>query len=297
MAASWERQAERGALWAMRLLFWIARMLGRRVARVVLYPIAAYFLLTGREARAASRNYLRRVLPQEPRLADVARHFFSFAAVSLDRIFWLIGAGQALQVTPHRPAEVYRAQHSGGCLILVAHYGSFEVRHDPSSTQHEVPLRIVMDRAHGRMFTQLLEQTNPQVARSVIDAAQPGPALMLEIKQALDGGAMVGLMADRVRAGERTATVDFLGGKAKLPAAPWILAGVLNVPVVIGFGVYRGGDRYDAHFELLAERVVLPRAQREAAIQAYAQQYADRLAHYVREAPYNWFNFYDFWSS
>ena len=100
-----------------------------------------------------------------------------------------------------------------------------------------------------------------------------------------------------MRAGERTVTVDFLGGKAKLPAAPWILAGVLNVPVVIGFGIYRGGDRYDAHFELLAERVSLPRAQRETAIQAYAQQYADRLAHYVREAPYNWFNFYDFWSS
>lgn len=297
MAGSWERQGERGALWAMRLLFGIARLLGRRVARLVLYPVAGYFLLTGREARAASRNYLRRVLPREPSWRDIARHFFTFASVSLDRIFWLVDAGQAPRVTPHRPAEVYRAQHSGGCLILVAHYGSFEVRHDPSSTQHEVPLRIVMDRAHGRMFTQLLEKTNPQVAKSVIDAAQQGPTLMLEIKQALDSGAMVGLMADRVRAGERTVTVDFFGGKAKLPSSPWILAGVLNVPVVIGFGVYRGGNHYDAYFELFAERVELPRAQREAAIQVYAQRYADRLAHYVREAPYNWFNFYDFWSS
>ena len=25
------------------------------------------------------------------------------------------------------------------------------------------------------------------------------------------------------------------------------------------------------------------------------QRYADRLAHYARSAPYNWFNFYDFW--
>ncbi|MEQ1440504.1 lipid A biosynthesis acyltransferase [Fontimonas sp. SYSU GA230001] len=296
VAASWERQNERGALWAMRLLFWIARMLGRRVARLVLYPITAYFLLTGRAARAASRDYLRRALQREPGWRDVARHFFTFAAVSLDRVFWLIGTGQAPRVTRHRPDEVYRIQRRGGCLILVAHFGSFEVRHDPSSTQHEVPLRIVLDRAHGRMFTQLLEQTNPQAAKSVIDASQPGPTLMLAIKQALDGGAMVGLMADRARAGERTVTVDFLGGKARLPATPWILAGVLNVPVVIGFGIYRGGLDYDAHFELLAERVVLPRAQRDTAIQAHAQRYADRLAHYVRAAPYNWFNFYDFWA-
>jgi len=25
------------------------------------------------------------------------------------------------------------------------------------------------------------------------------------------------------------------------------------------------------------------------------QHYADRLTHYCRLAPYNWFNFFDFW--
>lgn len=296
MAQSWERQRERGSQLAMAMLLWIARTLGRPVGRLLLYPISAYFLLTAAPARQASRAYLRRVLGREPGWRDLARHFFSFAAVSLDRLFWLIGSRSRPQVRRHRPADVYRAQHSGGCLILVAHHGSFEVRHDPSSTQYEVPLRIVLDRSHNRMFTQLLERTNPEIARSVIDAAQAGPSLMLEIKQALDEGAMVGLMADRIRDGERHVTVDFLGGQARLPALPWILAGVLQVPVVIGFGLYRGGRQYDAYFELLAERVELPRASREVAVQQYAQRYADRLAHYVREAPYNWFNFYDFWT-
>src|SRR3546814_14487253 len=58
-------------------------------------------------------------------------------------------------------------------------------------------------------------------------------------------GSMVGMMADRAREGERTATVDFLGGKAQLPVAPWIMAGVLGVPVVIAFGLYRGGNHYE----------------------------------------------------
>ena len=30
-------------------------------------------------------------------------------------------------------------------------------------------------------------------------------------------------------------------------------------------------------------------------LQDYAQRYADRLAHHARLAPYNWFNFYDYW--
>jgi predicted LPLAT superfamily acyltransferase len=30
-------------------------------------------------------------------------------------------------------------------------------------------------------------------------------------------------------------------------------------------------------------------------IEPLFQRYADRLEHYCRVAPYNWFNFYDFW--
>jgi hypothetical protein len=32
-----------------------------------------------------------------------------------------------------------------------------------------------------------------------------------------------------------------------------------------------------------------------AAVGEIVQRYADRLAHHARTAPYNWFNFYDFW--
>jgi len=32
-----------------------------------------------------------------------------------------------------------------------------------------------------------------------------------------------------------------------------------------------------------------------AAIRVAMQHYADRLTHYCRSAPYNWFNFFDFW--
>src|SRR3546814_5983372 len=76
----------------------------------------------------------------------------------------------------------------------------------------------------------IADALNPQLGTSIIDASQRGPALVLAIKQALDEGSMVGMMADRAREGERTATVDFLGGKAQLPVAPWIMAGVLGVP-------------------------------------------------------------------
>ena len=42
-------------------------------------------------------------------------------------------------------------------------------------------------------------------------------------------------------------------------------------------------------------QIVLPRGERQEAIARYAQQYADLLAEFVRKAPDNWFNFFDFW--
>jgi hypothetical protein len=41
--------------------------------------------------------------------------------------------------------------------------------------------------------------------------------------------------------------------------------------------------------------VSLPRAERDAAIRQLAQRYAKRLEYYTHLAPYNWFNFYDYW--
>jgi predicted LPLAT superfamily acyltransferase len=61
-------------------------------------------------------------------------------------------------------------------------------------------------------------------------------------------------------------------------------------------GVYRGGNRYDLHFERLIEKPRLERAQRDEVIRQWAALYASRLEHYCRMAPFNWFNFYDFWA-
>jgi predicted LPLAT superfamily acyltransferase len=71
---------------------------------------------------------------------------------------------------------------------------------------------------------------------------------------------------------------------------------VLQAPVVLFFGLYRGGRCYDIHFELLADRVTLDRATRQADIRRWVQLYASRLEYHCRAYPYNWFNFYDFWA-
>jgi predicted LPLAT superfamily acyltransferase len=73
------------------------------------------------------------------------------------------------------------------------------------------------------------------------------------------------------------------------------LAALTRCPVILFFGVYRGGNRYDIYFERLADSIILDRARRREDLQHWLQRYAERLEYYVRNAPFNWFNFYDFW--
>ena len=90
--------------------------------------------------------------------------------------------------------------------------------------------------------------------------------------------------------------MDFLGGRARFPTGPFVLAAVLHCPVLLTFGLHHAPNRYDLYCEPFAERSTCraPRAKRRCA--SYVQRFASRLEHYCRLAPDNWFNFYDFWS-
>lgn len=298
MAEDWRKQAERSSPFMLRIIVYLALHMPRALVRLILYPTVGYFMLSGGTSRTASLQYLRRVLRRAPVWRDVWRHFFAFASCTLDRILVLAGRTALLQIEIHRPPEVTAlVARQPGCILLVAHFGMTEAMRVIGATKRQLPLSILLDREHGRMLTELLERLNPQLAAHVIDASERGPQLALRLKEALEAGRMVCLMADRVTEGEGFAVADFLGAPARFAESPWLLAHALRVPVILGFGVYCGGNRYATHFEIFAEQVALPRQGRHKALAEYAQRYAARLEHYVHEAPYNWFNFYDYWLS
>ena len=151
-----------------------------------------------------------------------------------------------------------------------------------------------MNTKHNAALTDLLDRLNPAVAATVLPLG--GPASLLAVKETLAVGGVVGLLGDRYAPGEPTVSCTFFGQPAVFPTGPLILAAVTKVPVVLLFGLYRGGNRYDVYFEDLAECVDLDRSDRDRAVRDWVQRYAVRLEYYSRQAPYNWFNFYDFWA-
>jgi predicted LPLAT superfamily acyltransferase len=296
-ATHWREQREGGSRFGMWLVRSLALYGGRRFGRLLLYPITLYFFLRRGTERRASRQYLTRVFGHSPSVWAMLRQFHAYATTTLDRVFLLAHGERGFHIEIEGLAELERRLGEGrGVLLVGSHQGSFEALRVLSARRPEVPLRVVLDKGKTPAMTQLLEALAPDVGKAVIDASHGGAHVVLTAAEACRQGEMVALLADRAGAHEARRAVDFLGAPAPLPVGPWLLAAALKVPVLLCFGLYLGGNRYRLVFEPFAECVAIPRDRRGPALDALLARYAARLEHYVQVAPYNWFNFHDFWA-
>ena len=126
--APWLDYRERGSRSATQFMKWLALRCGRRVARLLLVPICGYFLAFSPRARSTSRQYLALALGRPPRLADLWRHYFTFATTVLDRVYFIAGQFERFDIEVRGVDLLRRTLARGrGCLLLGAHLGSFEL--------------------------------------------------------------------------------------------------------------------------------------------------------------------------
>jgi predicted LPLAT superfamily acyltransferase len=293
-AESWTALPERGTQTSLQLIGWIAMRIGRWAARLLLYPITFYFVITADAARQLSREYLKRVHGNSAHWWHMFRHFHCFAATILDRLYLLRGEFERFDVKIHGKEILYRQmEHGKGCILLGSHLGSFEVLRALGVIQRNFPLKVLMDTKHNRNVTRFFDALNPVIAGTVIVSDRTDT--LLTIKESLEAGFFIGMLGDRLSSGDKSTQCQFLGAPAAFPTGPIVLAAMMHCPVVLFFGLYRGGNRYEIYFEHFASEITLDRDRRTEEIQLWVQRYAERLEHYMRSAPYNWFNFYPFW--
>ena len=297
-AAEWQQLPERSNGFMLRVMTWISLNLGRSASRIVLYGIAAYFLIFAPAARRMSRNYLRRVfeLPSSAAVGwrHLFRHFLSFASAIHDRVYLLNDRFELFDIRVHNQQLIDKVVADGkGVFLIGAHLGSFEVLRAIGRQQPGLRIAMVMYEENARKINAAMGAINPKAQLDVVALGHIDS--MIRVHELLDEGAVVGMLGDRSLGKDDTYSIEFLGDPAELPLGPFRMAAILKRPVLFMTGLYRGGNRYDIHFEALADLSTLPSRGRTAAVQSAMTRYAALMAQYCRSAPYNWFNFFDFW--
>jgi predicted LPLAT superfamily acyltransferase len=291
-----------GGMWLMYALF---RVGGRLPFRVVLYPVVFWYWAVNRAAREASLEYLQRLqqatgaLGHAPGWRDTLRHFMSFAETILDKML-AVGGHYKFDRIRFVGRETIDAmvRAKQGALLVTAHMGCLEMCQASADATPGMKLTVLVHTVHAEQFNRMLERLSPGRGISLMQVTEISPATAVLLAERVERGEFVAIAGDRVPivAGRASAVqVPFLGHLAPFPTGAYMLASLLKCPLY-SLGCIRQGDTHEVVFEQLAERVVLPRADRLGTCAVLAADFAQRVEGLLARAPYEWFNFFSFWN-
>jgi predicted LPLAT superfamily acyltransferase len=301
-AVHWASMKEVGAAWGIRALLAIYRVFGRTLLFVALYPVVAYFFLTSRLARAASREYLTRLTAYAPDAPVRAtwgatfKHFLSFATNVYDRVAAWSGAITLDDLTfTGREALAALIDEKRGAIFVTAHIGSIEVCRAMARQRTNMRLNVLVHTKHAEEINRVMQRVNPQQNVELIEVGAIDPAVAIRLAHKVANGEFIVVTGDRVPVhGSRTVEVEFLGRAAMFPQGPFVLASLLKCPL-LSLICLAEGPGFHVFIDTLAERIVLRRGSREEDMRVHVAAFARRLEEACRRAPLQWFNFYPFW--
>ena len=293
---TWLTQREKGSRWGMRVVLGVVRAAGRTGGQLFVAFVVFYYVLFAGRARRASIQYTQRLLG-EGGFWTAYRHLRHFGACTLDRLFLLSGKLDLFEFErtgSQHLVELTRERR--GALLLGAHIGSYEAMR-AMSNEVDIRINVLAHFENAERITGFLEEVSDgDPMMRVIPIDPKDSTYILKVKELIERGELVAMLGDRLGMNDKAVDAEFLGRSARFPAGPFVIASLLECPVYLVFGLYGEPNRYSLHCELFAERVELPRKRRQDALTEYVSDFSRRLEHYCRLSPYNWFNFYDFWS-
>ena len=306
MADQWEKQSERGAQFWILFSAWVYRIFGRTLTLAIISPAILFYFLTGKPARRASRAYLTRahklgLIDKTPGYWSSLSHFMSFAGSLVDKLGAWTGKVSAKDVEGSDDPDFTAAKTSGkGGLILTAHIGNPELIRAVATVERRFAVTVLMHTRNAENYNNVLKKFSPTSRVNIVEVDSIDVTVAMELSAAVERGEWVVMAADRLPPREHkeqdSVAVDFLAEKADLPVGPYVLAAALKCPVYFLVCVRTARKQpFKIVFREFTEQVTLPRRNRLDAIRKLAQKYADLLTEVVHIAPYQWFNFYDYW--
>lgn len=305
----WAQSHEMRGTLGMQCVLLVWRLLGRRCCDLLLYPIIAGYWLVAHQARRASKEWLFQVKQQltlsaRPLPAPFTsyHHFLRFGRSMLDKLACWQGEMHLHQeIVFAEQSEACLTAHQGrGTLILASHLGNIEACRALAMRNNTQKIHAIVFHEHAQQFKKIMEKVAPDSSINLLPVTDMGPDTAMLIDEKLSQGDWVAIVGDRIAASQhrqqsmRVIWSSFLGRPAPFPQGPFILAAALGCPVITLFAIYQQ-EKLTLFADPFAEKIVLPRRERQAALQTTVDRYANRLEYYALLAPLEWFNFYDFW--
>ncbi|MGD8118834.1 glycosyltransferase family 2 protein [Vibrio sp. TRT 29B02] len=305
----WSKRQEQGTIFGIKLLLAIYSLLGRKVFNLILKVVIGYYHLVGKDAKQASEIYLSQLKSyaqqhsfELPEKLDSYHHLLSFGHTMLDKLAAWKGDFSVENLTIHGQENFQRmVDNKQGVVILGSHLGNIELCRALGRRHSHIKINALVFTEHAERFNSVMKAVNPSSELNLIQVSSMGPDTAILLQQKIEQGEWIVIVGDRTSTSKESRSVwaDFLGKPAPFPQGPFMLAAILKAPVYLLFGLRDDSSdkpHFNVYFEPFREQIVLPRKERQAALQQVVQDYAQRLQHYTLQAPLQWYNFFNFWT-
>lgn len=300
----WSKTAERGSIFGIEALIFVYKIFGKGIFKVCLTPVMFYYYLTGTDARKATWSYLDHLhsSANQPKTRGFIkffggfRVFFSFGLSIVDKFDAWLGKVNVTDVDLIGDESYQEILTGEGAVLISAHLGNMEVCRTIFSDKR--PLNIISSNAHSPAFNHFMKKANKDSSINFFHIDNFGIDDTIKLKQKIEDKEAVIIFADRTSMNNPNSVnfVPFLGEDAPFGVGPFALATLMDCPVYTIFCLKQQG-RYRTYIEKLADPVKINRKQRQIYFKTLTEGFVKRLEKYVRLAPYQWYNFFDFWQT
>lgn len=291
----WSGQ-ERGGRLGHLFFAVLVRYGGLALTPFFVFWVALYYVVASPQGRRASFDLADRVGRGGTlwrRLRFAVRHFYTFGTILIDRFAILSGKVERYRFREYGRGVMEAAAREGhGVVLVTAHIGNWTIMGHLLDDLGKTVTLVMHDAVQPEMRETMEKLARGRAFRVL--HTEGSPASAAEIMGALERGEFVGMMGDRLLAGEGV-TVEFLGGRARFPVGPYVIAASAGAPVIHVFGTRSGARRYDFHAREVGVLRYADRRRKESDLARWAQDFAATLEELVRAHPEQWGNFYPFW--
>ena len=316
----WSRHKEEAAgYWHLKFLLFLFRIFPVSFLRFLAPPVGLFYFLFSRRSRTESRRFLQKAAPciGNPEIAKKCvspfgslRHLVSFSLTLVEKLqSWSDKFPfEDIHFQNDDVEELKQELEQGkGAFLICSHLGNYELlralaNFDRYGISRKVPVTSIVDFDVTANFNRILRELNPESALDIINAKEISSHTAILLQERLAAGWLAVIAGDRTRAGaaEKNLMIPFLGEEAPFSPGTFYLATLMEAPVFFIFALRRRDlfckPEYDIHVHKSELSPGCSRKERAVLSIKLARSFAALLEDYCKKYPFQWYNFYDFWS-
>ncbi len=302
--AQWYNQKEKCVgTFRIKLLWWLYKIFGRYFAQIVIFFVVVFLYPFLKDVRRQANDFFKVLNDYQAKnklkttKPNVFKLIYNFALSMLDKL--ILGANKKhsdfLQIKQSPDfLEFQNVLNSGkGAIIIFSHIGNFEIlgmNSDKVFKTRKLKITALVEGWSQSVYRSFFLSQQNAGCLSFFDVSKIDISTFEKLSSELAQGNLIIMAGDRLskRTPDKYFKEDILLKKCKLPSGVFQLSTMLKAPVFFG-NCIEANNKYIAEFK---QPTCVDNEKKRG--EHLAKEFSAFLEASVLQAPYQWYNFFEF---